>query len=142
LQARRLRVPEIDIPKKIDFLFKTHTKPDGKEYTYQEVERESGKAISAAYVWKLRHGKSSNPSGRKLKALADFFDVPLRYFYEEVDEDYHEILEIVHSLRQAGVQEIALRAKELNEEGRKAILSMVEHIRSMQTGKESTDETS
>ena len=133
---------EIDIAERIDSLFKTHTKPDGREHTYKEVEKGTGKAISSAYMWKLRHGKSSNPSRNKLKVLSDFFGVPPSYFFEETDEEYEEILRVAHSLRVAGVQQIALRAKELNEEGREAILEMAERIKRIQVGKEGTDETS
>ena len=122
-----------NLAEKIDLLFKTFRKPDGSQYTYQEVEEGTGKAITGAYVWKLRTGKAENPSYKVLKALSDFFQVPVSYFFEEeVSEEYLQNLKLATQLREAGVQHIALRAGDLDEAGKRAVLEMIEYVRKAQ----------
>jgi len=41
-------------------------------------------------------------------------------------------LELAAALRQAGVQRIALRSKDLNKEGKQAVLEVIKHIRRAQ----------
>ncbi len=126
------------LAEKIDHLFKQFTRPDGREYTYQDVELGTGKAITDTYVWKLRSGQATNPSYRVLKALSDFFEVPVSYFFgEEVAPDYLQQMQLASQLHKAGVANIALRASGLDERGRQAILDMIEYVRKAQ-GLEST----
>jgi len=121
------------LAEKIDLLFKTFRKPDGSQYTYQEVEEGTGKAITGAYVWKLRTGKAENPSYKVLKVLSDFFEVPVSFFFEEeVSEEYLQNLKLATQLREAGVQHIALRAGDLDEAGKRAVLEMIEYVRKAQ----------
>jgi len=122
------------IHEKVDLLFKTNPKPDGSEYSYQEVEDGIDHVVSSVAIWKLRTGKIKNPSYRFLEALADFFDVPLEYFSssEPPSEAYAERLRLAHSLQEAGVSEIALRASELDEAAKKDVLSMIEYARKAQ----------
>ena len=121
------------LAEKIDLLFKTFRKPDGSQYTYQEVEEGTGKAITGAYVWKLRTGKAENPSYKVLKVLSDFFEVPVSFFFEEeVSEEYLQNLKLATQLREAGVQHIALRAGDLDEAGKRAVMEMIEYVRKAQ----------
>jgi len=121
------------LAEKIDLLFKTFKKPDGSQYTYQEVEEGTGKAITGAYVWKLRTGKAENPSYKVLKVLSDFFQVPVSFFFEEeVSEEYLQNLKLATQLREAGVQHIALRAGDLDEAGKRAVMEMIEYVRKAQ----------
>ena len=121
------------LAEKIDLLFKTFKQPDGSEYTYQEVEEGTGKAITGAYVWKLRTGRAKNPSYKVLKVLSDFFQVPVSFFFEEeVSEEYLQDLKLATQLREAGVQHIALRAGDLDEAGKRAVLEMIEYVRKAQ----------
>jgi len=121
------------LAEKIDLLFKTFKKPDGSQYTYQEVEEGTGKAITGAYVWKLRTGKAENPSYKVLKVLSDFFQVPVSFFFEEeVSEEYLQNLKLATQLRGAGVQHIALRAGDLDEAGKRAVMEMIEYVRKAQ----------
>jgi len=118
---------------KVDLLFKTFTKPDGKEFAYPEVEEGTNKAVTGAYVWKLRTGKAENPGHRVLKALSDFFGVPVSYFFEEqVSEEYVQDLRLAAELRKAGVAHLALRASDLDEAGKRAVLEMIEYVRKAQ----------
>jgi transcriptional regulator with XRE-family HTH domain len=97
------------------------------------VEEGTNKAVTGAYIWKLRTGKAENPGYRVLKALSDFFGVPVSYFFEEqVSEEYVQDLKLVAELRKAGVARIALRASNLDEAGKQAILEMIEYVRKAQ----------
>jgi len=121
------------LAEKIDLLFKNFTHRDGKEFTYQEVEEGTDRAVTGAYVWKLRTGKAENPGYRVLKALSDFFDVPVTYFFEEqVTEEYVQNLKLAADLQKTGVADIALRASDLNETGKETILGMIEYVRKAQ----------
>lgn len=115
---------------KLELLFATFTQPDGSPYSYQDVENGTDHAVTAAYVWKLRAGKATNPSYRVLEAIAAFFDVPIDYFASEqiVSDDYLQRLKLAVELDKEGVAQIALRAGQLDAQGRQAILDMMEYV--------------
>lgn len=69
----------------VDQLFKTHLRPDGKEYTYQEVAAALNGELDATYIGKLRSGKITNPGRNVLKLLCLFFRVPSSHFFPELD---------------------------------------------------------
>ena len=118
---------------RLDTLFRRVHPPDKAEYTYEEVARgatRSGFDISAAYVWQLRNGKRTNPTLRHIEGLASFFGVPASYFLDpEVQRRVDAELDLMVSLRNAGVQNLALRAHGLSAEGLAAVENMVEHVR-------------
>lgn len=72
---------------KLDRLFKTVTKPNGEEYSLEEIQVATNKAITTSYIYRLRTGKSTNPTMDKVKALADFFGVDPAYFFSEEEAD-------------------------------------------------------
>lgn len=74
------------IAAKIEYLFNTVRRPDGREYTYDEIERGTHGRVSRSYVWKLRNGRSQNPSLDVIEALAEFFHVPPEFFFS-LDND-------------------------------------------------------
>lgn len=71
---------------KIEYLFNTVRRPDGREYTYDEIERGTQGRVSRSYVWKLRNGRSHNPSLEVIESLAEFFHVPPEFFFS-LDND-------------------------------------------------------
>jgi len=121
------------LARKIDRLFHTHLKPDGSQYTYQDVEEGTEGAVTGTYVWKLRTGKAQNPGYRVLAALSRFFDVPVTYFFTDEptpdDEEYDKDIKLVRALRSRGVEQIILRVSDLDEEAKADILSMVNYVR-------------
>jgi len=123
-----------ELAEKIDRLFKSFTKPDGSEYTYREVEEGTGNAITAAYVWRLRTGKADNPGYRVLAALCHFFGVSITYFFsdEPEAEAYVEDLKLAKALRKTGVEQIALRAGDLDEDSQQDVLRIIEYVRKAQ----------
>lgn len=72
---------------KLDRLFKTVTKPNGEEYSLEEIQVATNKAITTSYIYRLRTGKSTNPTMDKVKALTDFFGVDPAYFFSEDNTD-------------------------------------------------------
>lgn len=122
----------MDIPEKIDLLFRTVTKPDGQEYSYREVEDLTGGVVSSTSIWKMRTGKTQNPTQRTLRALSKAFQVPISFFFKEyVSPDeiqrYHE-----NYRADELVEQIALRSNDLDNEGKRAILDMINYVREAQ----------
>jgi transcriptional regulator with XRE-family HTH domain len=120
------------LAERIEILFKTFRRRDGREHTYKDVEAGTGKAVTAPYVWKLRTGEAKNPSIRILRALSEFFGVPMTYFVEDTSEEELANLELAAQLRDTGVARIALLARDLDEDGQRSILEMIDYVRKAQ----------
>lgn len=105
---------------RLNFLFDTIKKADGTLHSNREVARVIG--ISPAYISRLRSGEMSNPGYDLVGKLAEFFNVPVSYFYEtEGSEEENESKRIA-------VNNIALRASKLDDQGMAALLTMLETI--------------
>lgn len=124
---------ESNFAKRLDMLFKSITHPDGTEFSYEDVQKGTNKAVTAAYVWRLRTGKAANPGYGVIKALSGFFQVNPDYFFQsesvasKIAHDQAD-MHLAQRFQQDSVRDIALRASELDEEGRKAILGMIDYI--------------
>jgi transcriptional regulator with XRE-family HTH domain len=68
----------------IDQLFRTHRKPDGKEYSHVELSTALGGALASSHIGKLRAGTIRNPKRDTLLLLCRFFQVPPTYFFPEL----------------------------------------------------------
>ena len=119
---------------KLELLFANFTQPDGSTFSYQDVEKGTDHAVTAAYVWKLRAGQATNPSYKVLEAIAAFFGVPIDYFAstQTVSDDYVQRLKLAAELGKEDVAQIALRAGQLDAPGRQAILHMLEYVLQVQ----------
>lgn len=106
------------VPDKMDYLFKTIRRPDGREYTYDDVERGTAGAVSRSYVWKLRHGRNRNPSLVVIEALGQFFDVPVTYFFESAQnpDDARVAAAVAGLIRQPGLRKLVEEAQGLGPE--------------------------
>jgi len=108
------------IGQKLDPLFRTITKTDGSEYNHREMAEGIGNKASSAYLWRIRNDKpgAQKPGFEIIEALAEFFGVPTDYFSSNrlMTQEFEQDLELAAALRELGVQRIALRSKELNEE--------------------------
>ena len=62
-------------------LFARVRRPDGRAWTLKEVARETG--LSVSYIWRLRSGKTANPTRDVMERLARFFGVPVTYFLDD-----------------------------------------------------------
>lgn len=125
--------PESTLGNRIDALFRTVRRPNREQYSHEEVARAcraaTGESFSATYLWQLRTGRRGNPTKRHLEALAQFFDVPVVYFFD--DEQGAVIakeLELLGALRDAEVRSVALRAVNLSPEGVGTISDMIDVI--------------
>jgi len=90
----------------VDDLFRTHRRPDGREYTYKEVTVALGGVVEPSHLSKLRTGKITNPGRETLLSLCRFFNIRPTYFFPELDSlpsssNYPEVATQVNSLRLA-----------------------------------------
>lgn len=70
---------------RLEELFNTILDEDGDPYSNEAVQVYTKKAITARYVEDLRKGRMTNPSIQKVKVLANFFGVPITYFFETTE---------------------------------------------------------
>jgi transcriptional regulator with XRE-family HTH domain len=121
------------LAEKIDTLFQVVRRPNREQFSHEEVAKAcreaSAESFSATYLWQLRTGRRDNPTKRHLEALAQFFHVPVAYFF---DDDQSSViareLELLGALRDAGVRSMALRAVALSPEGIGTISDMIDVI--------------
>ncbi|WP_405590202.1 XRE family transcriptional regulator [Streptomyces sp. NBC_01190] len=118
---------------KVERLFDVVRRPDGERYTNEQVAQacrdSTGESFSTTYLWQLRTGKRDNPTKRHLEALAQFFQVPPAYFFDdEQSAKLDEEIALLGALREAGVRSIALRTVNLSVDGQAVISDMVEAI--------------
>lgn len=96
-------------------LRETIKRSDGKRYSLEDlaasVRSYTGASCSKQYIKDLLDGKYTNPSGRFIDALAHHFRVPIEIFFNSTQrEEILTDLRIAAALRDAGVQEVQLRA--------------------------------
>ncbi len=125
------------LARKLDRLFQTvHPRGRGK-YTLEEVvegiRQHGGPTISAAYLWQLRRGLKDNPTRHHLQALSDFFGVPPAYFFEDAaSAPIDAQLNVLTTLCDASIRNIALRASGISEQSLRMITDIIENVRRME----------
>ena len=121
-----MKVDEENFATKLNRLFEEKRKPDGSQYTQNEVIEGTKGILNRVYLWKLRKGTASNPSLHVIQALAEFFGVAPSYFLE------NRVVKTEHSQkiqkRDIVVDRIALRSSQLDDKGKQAVLYMIESI--------------
>ena len=129
----------LTLAEKIDMLFHVVRRPSRDPFSNEEVAKAcreaSGESFSATYLWQLRTGRRDNPTKRHLEALAQYFHVPVAYFFD--DDQGAEIakeLELLGALRDAGVRSIALRAVNLSAEGVDTVKEIIDVIARRERG--------
>lgn len=126
-----------ELARKIDRLFRTVHPRARTEVSYREVakaiEDRGGPKISASYLHALRTGLKDNPTKRHLEAIAEFFGVSPAYFFDDdLAAKIDAQLELLESMRDAGIRHIALRAKELSPGAIEMIREMVDRTRQIE----------
>lgn len=121
------------LAEKIDALFRVVRRPSHEQFSHEEVAKAcreaTGESFSATYLWQLRTGRRDNPTKRHLEALAQFFQVPVAYFFDdERGAAIAKELELLGALRDAGVRSVALRAVNLSPQGVDTISDMIDVI--------------
>jgi|SRR6266540_3134480 len=100
------------LSRRLDQLFKTMRKPDGREQTYREVAdavTAAGVPISHSYIYMLRIGERDNPTIKHLDGLAKHFGVSLNYFVDDDTSVIDRQLDQIAQLQRLKVQALALR---------------------------------
>lgn len=69
----------------VEDLFRTHCRPDGREYTNREVSLALDGQVEPSHLSKLRNGRITNPGRDTLLLLCRFFNVSPSYFFPELD---------------------------------------------------------
>jgi transcriptional regulator with XRE-family HTH domain len=131
--GRRGVVGAFSIAEKLDRLFRQLQPAGQAEPSYmavaEAIRRTQGVPISHTYIWQLRTGRRDNPTVAHLTALATYFGVPVSYFLD--DEQTRRVdaqLELLRTLRDAGVTQIALRAADVSPRGRETISELIRKV--------------
>jgi transcriptional regulator with XRE-family HTH domain len=122
------------LAEKIDRLIKAKRVRERRTYSYKDlaaaVRAHGGASISAAYLWQLHTGVKDNPQKKTLETLADFFGVPVTYFFDT--DEATRLYEQLPIALDADVRKIALRAADLSPESRAVIGEMIEQARKIE----------
>lgn len=117
--------------------------PKTNDEVVKAIRAATGEDMSRATIWKLRTGRSDNPTLKTLTALRAFFRLPsIGYFDEgEESESIGDQVVLLALLRENGVDRRALRSlAELSPDGRAVIVDMIDSVarREQQRGKPGT----
>ena len=108
-------------------------RPMSNAVAAKAITEKTGVSISAAYLWQLRSGKSTNPTVEPLRAIAEFFGISPSYLIEsDVDPKLEAQLELLQVLRDAGIRDLAMRASGLTPEAIDSLRAMVDHARHLE----------
>lgn len=124
------------LAERLDVLFARVPRSNGHLYTNERAAEdltEAGVSVTGAYLSALRSGRRNNPSARLLAAIADLFDVPITYFFDdEHARKVQEQLNTLASLRSAGVRGIVARSAGVSEDSIASLRALLEHLRKME----------
>ena len=126
------------LAERVNHLFEVWPNPDtNREYTMRDVvegiRARGGPSISASYLCELRNGRADNPTKKHLEALASFFNVSPAYFFDDdAAERIEQEMELLVSMRQSGVRELAMRAQGLSPQSIGGLLQMIEQVRKLE----------
>ncbi|WP_410647971.1 XRE family transcriptional regulator [Amycolatopsis sp. cmx-4-54] len=129
---------------KLNDLFATKKRPDGKEYSNEQVAAAiiAGgyvKTASQSYIWGLRNGTKNNPTKGYLEGLAAFFEVPVAYFFDDDVELVRQVDQQLEALKaerarmaslsgDEEIQLLAMRAGQLSPERLKLVRDMLDVV--------------
>ncbi|RJQ75637.1 helix-turn-helix domain-containing protein [Pseudonocardiaceae bacterium YIM PH 21723] len=101
----------------------------GNRKVAADIERQTGRRLSGAYIAQLRNGTQTNPTSHTLQILADFFGVHPGYFAAVTpapgDGSYGAAREAIVD---GTVQAINARLMDASVETRRAALAAVEFV--------------
>jgi len=149
VKPEALPVGHPTLAEKIDRVIRAMRVRDRRDYSYKDlaaaIRARGGASISTTYLWELHTGAKDNPQKKTLETLAEFFDVPVMYFFD-TDEAVHlyEQLDSLPIALDADVRKIALRAAELSPDTLRAIGQIIEQARQIEglhSGRKGTRQT-
>jgi transcriptional regulator with XRE-family HTH domain len=122
------------LAEKIEWLIRRATPAERAPFSNAEVaaliRQATGEAVSYGTVWEWRSGRTTNPSKRVMRAVAQTFGVTPGFFFEEDNEDQTsaELAALMREIRDSGIDHGQVRALlRLSESGRTAIAGVIEH---------------
>lgn len=92
-----------------------------------------GVSVTAPYLSQLRSGKRTNPSARLLAGIADFFGVPLTYFFD--DDEHKRVasqLENLAAARDARLSGVLARTHTLSDQSLSELTGIIEAVLRLQ----------
>ncbi|MEO8391406.1 MAG: helix-turn-helix transcriptional regulator [Chloroflexota bacterium] len=107
----------------VKILFSAVRRADGTAFTLQEVSTATG--ISLGTIAQIRSGQNPNPQLNTLRALGQFFHVPLRYFETQSTDECYALLAQPALPKEPALNEIAFRASGLPPEAQQDILLLI-----------------
>lgn len=110
----------------LQILFETVRHTEDRPFTLQEVS--NGTGISLGTISQMRTGKITNPQLNTLRAMCDFFGIPLRYFETRTREECYALLSASPPTDAPTMHEIAFRALHLSEDAQRDILTMIKWV--------------
>jgi transcriptional regulator with XRE-family HTH domain len=118
------------LAERLDYLFNAVHPPGRGRYSYQDaadaITAATGVAITHTTLWALTTGRQTNPQLDTLRAIAQFFKVPVSYFTDEDVTEIAEELQLLASLRDSQLDQGHLRTlAELPPEAQEHIAAMI-----------------
>lgn len=132
------REPQGFIAERLDHLFETVRREDGKKYTLVQVadaiNAAAGERLgSAAYIHQLRLGDSDNPTYKVIVGLSRFFGVSPMYFFEEADLERGAVpAEVALAVSNEDVREIAVDSAGLSKQSLASVKQLISSARALE----------
>jgi ESX-1-secreted protein regulator len=107
--------------------------PDRKPYSYREiasgVAEQTGVTMSATHVQQLAVGARKDPKRSHIQALAQFFGVPVTYFFDDdVAGQVDRQVEDVVAWRDSEARNLAQRAMLLSPRDRETVTALLDQL--------------
>jgi len=114
--------------------------PERGPFSYREIadgirqqQQPGERAISHTAIADLCSGRSANPQRRTLILLADFFKVPVAYFFDEdVEQRLNKQIDLVAALRDTQAHQLALRLNGLSPKSLELVTDMINRVRELE----------
>ncbi|SFW83007.1 XRE family transcriptional regulator [Amycolatopsis australiensis] len=124
---------ERSFAERLAHLIATVHPPDRKPYSYREiahgVAEQTGVTMSATHVQQLAVGARKDPKRSHIQALAQFFGVPVTYFFDdEVAERIDQQVEDVIAWRDSEARHLAQRAMRLSPRDRETVTALLDQL--------------
>ncbi|WP_410586911.1 XRE family transcriptional regulator [Amycolatopsis sp. lyj-23] len=124
---------ERSFAERLAHLIATVHPPDRKPYSYREiahgVAEHTGVTMSATHVQQLAVGARKDPKRSHIQALAQFFGVPVTYFFDdEVAGQVDRQVEDVIAWRDSEARTLAQRAMRLSPRDRETVTALLDQL--------------
>jgi transcriptional regulator with XRE-family HTH domain len=132
------------LAEKLSYLFQTFHPGQSEPFSARHVASAITAAAAArgdtkyeithSYISLLRSGERDNPTMKHLEALADFFGVPVSYFFADdaAAKRIEEQVELLAAMADVDVREVAFRAAGLSSESLSTITEMMRQVRKLE----------